>query len=495
MVAERLPAMYGAINRAQARVQEVLGGSTGAGVFQVVWDQLPGNAVAGSLVSEFHVASAAQARLKLMARAEADNEPNQELLMYEALPQTTVPFYYDTTAVRSAGAVSITNCLNKHLEFGPTTQATDGTLTFKPPAAGIKWQFFKGPVREGHQIFEEVLTHETLHVLGFRSQADLPGGPPSALSTWDLFRAPESSVPLTFNGFSSIVRELRPTVLAAGVTQLNSASAAYPLSSGTREGGDGFQASHWRNRDLLTPPQVIGIMDPIAYGGASSSPTGKYIAKSDAAALDIMGWNVNLGALSFADKTVELTGPAPFATAIAGTPITFEWFITVANRKPLTDPDRYNVTIFRGAEVIDDAPYRVYDDLTDTSFTIPCDATPTHGSCDALPPGHYVWYVVNSNITADFSSEDRHLIVRAACPVEYNGDGVLNPDDIGDFITDYFTDPPLPGIGGYAIRCPRLDPPYDEGYKAAYTSNGYGQCNPPFSDNVGDYITDYFAGC
>ncbi len=82
-----------------------------------------------------------------------------------------------------------------------------------------------------------------------------------------------------------------------------------------------------------------------------------------------------------------------------------------------------------------------------------------------------------------------------ACPVEYNGDNVLNPDDLGDYITDYFTVPAIPGPGGYAIACPGNSPPYDQGYKAGYTPDGSGQCNLPFPDNLGDYITDYFTGC
>ncbi len=82
-----------------------------------------------------------------------------------------------------------------------------------------------------------------------------------------------------------------------------------------------------------------------------------------------------------------------------------------------------------------------------------------------------------------------------ACVLEYNNDGTLNPDDLGDFITDYYTDPPLPGPGGYAIACPGEAAPYDQGYKAAFTPDGSGQCIPPFPDNLGDYITGYFQGC
>ncbi len=83
----------------------------------------------------------------------------------------------------------------------------------------------------------------------------------------------------------------------------------------------------------------------------------------------------------------------------------------------------------------------------------------------------------------------------SACPVEYNGDGTLNPDDIGDFITDYYTVPHIPGPGGYAIACPGNDPPYNAGYKTAFTADGLGQCFDPNPDNLGDYITAYYQGC
>ena len=79
------------------------------------------------------------------------------------------------------------------------------------------------------------------------------------------------------------------------------------------------------------------------------------------------------------------------------------------------------------------------------------------------------------------------------CSLDYNLDGAVNPDDLGDFITDYYTAPPIPGPGGYAIPCPGNAAPYDQGYKAAFVPGG-GQCNEPFPDNLGDFITAYFGG-
>ena len=80
-----------------------------------------------------------------------------------------------------------------------------------------------------------------------------------------------------------------------------------------------------------------------------------------------------------------------------------------------------------------------------------------------------------------------------ACRLDYTPDGSVNSDDLGDFITDYFTDPPVAGPNGYATPCPGNDPPYDAGYKAAFTLDRSPQCFQPNSDNLGDFITEYFS--
>ncbi|MFN0011041.1 MAG: matrixin family metalloprotease [Phycisphaerales bacterium] len=82
----------------------------------------------------------------------------------------------------------------------------------------------------------------------------------------------------------------------------------------------------------------------------------------------------------------------------------------------------------------------------------------------------------------------------ATCYLDYNLDGSVNPDDLGDYITDYYTVPHIPGPGGYAIPCPENDPPYDQGYKVGFViGNEGGICNAPNPDNLGDYITDYYS--
>ncbi|MFN0011703.1 MAG: immunoglobulin domain-containing protein [Phycisphaerales bacterium] len=82
-----------------------------------------------------------------------------------------------------------------------------------------------------------------------------------------------------------------------------------------------------------------------------------------------------------------------------------------------------------------------------------------------------------------------------SCYTDYNQDGFENPDDIGDYITDYYTPGGIPGPGGYAVPCPFEAPPFDAGWKVDFDQNC--QINP---DDLGDYITAYytlpeFGGC
>ena len=56
------------------------------------------------------------------------------------------------------------------------------------------------------------------------------------------------------------------------------------------------------------------------------------------------------------------------------------------------------------------------------------------------------------------------------CPADINGDGVLDPDDLADYIAAYFSDPPGAGTD----------------------LNGDGVTDP---DDLADYIASYFAGC
>ena len=118
--------------------------------------------------------------------------------------------------------------------------------------------------------------------------------------------------------------------------------------------------------------------------------------------------------------------------------------------------------------------------------------TPDLGIVGVQPgdQGQFVCRITNSCGTVDSAAASV-----STCPADYDRDGQSNPDDIGDFVTDYFTDPAVPGPGGFAVACIENAPPFDSGYRAAFTPDLAGQCSPPGPDNLGDFITSYFGGC
>jgi hypothetical protein len=107
----------------------------------------------------------------------------------------------------------------------------------------------------------------------------------------------------------------------------------------------------------------------------------------------------------------------------------------------------------------------------------------------------------------------------SVCTRDYNRDGVLNLDDLGDFITDYYLAQPIPagiqpdaptyaGVAvGFGEPCPNAPDaglPYASdayrqfGYRVGFSVDGSNACpfDPaqvfPNLDNLNDYITAYY---
>jgi V8-like Glu-specific endopeptidase len=106
------------------------------------------------------------------------------------------------------------------------------------------------------------------------------------------------------------------------------------------------------------------------------------------------------------------------------------------------------------------------------------------------------------------------------CVADYNRDVVLNLDDLGDYITDFYMEQPIPGGAqasaptyadidvGFGVPCAvaaDAAPPYDLeayrtwGYRVGFSIDGSNACpfDPeqlfPNLDNLSDYITQYYA--
>jgi hypothetical protein len=106
------------------------------------------------------------------------------------------------------------------------------------------------------------------------------------------------------------------------------------------------------------------------------------------------------------------------------------------------------------------------------------------------------------------------------CPGDYNRDTFMNLDDLGDFITDYYTIPAIPGgaqasaptypslVVGFSTPCPNAPnapSPYatdayrTQGYRVGFSPDGSNSCplSPeqsfPNLDNLGDFITFFYT--
>jgi probable HAF family extracellular repeat protein len=134
------------------------------------------------------------------------------------------------------------------------------------------------------------------------------------------------------------------------------------------------------------------------------------------------------------------------------------------------------------------------------------------------------WVVIGNGKNPAGRSEAWRVELRQLCAADYNADGFVTLDDLGDFITDYYTVPAIPGgdqpsapqypdfAVGYASICPNAPDapwPYEpdayrkHGYRVGYSLDGSNNCplapeqTFPSLDNLGDYITLYYTpgGC
>ncbi len=100
--------------------------------------------------------------------------------------------------------------------------------------------------------------------------------------------------------------------------------------------------------------------------------------------------------------------------------------------------------------------------LRDEDTTTPFDRATPWGTL-----AYEQWSLLGKSVPAlmDFAS-----ITLSACSADYNGDGFVDPDDLSDFISCYFSEPP----------CPRAD------------FSGDGNIDP---DDLSDFISVFFSGC
>jgi hypothetical protein len=169
-------------------------------------------------------------------------------------------------------------------------------------------------ITSGLYDFDAIAVHEMGHALGFVSVIGSTG----SARTWDIFRFRPGAVKDT-NSFKTTQRVLTPGPSPSGGDQVfwdGSAEWEVSTATGAREGGDGQQASHWRDDaqrlSVPLPDRKIGIMDPTFGSGIRDS-----LSFADLKALRIMGWQVELPKLIYPPTGLKATSDYTTPTSIA----------------------------------------------------------------------------------------------------------------------------------------------------------------------------------
>lgn len=270
-----------------------------------------------------------------------------------------------------------------------------------------QWDFDarNGPIINGREEFEGILTHEVIHTLGFLSTAG-PNAPTNMIHNWDLYRFDESLPQINPTVVTTTPRMLDPTVPTIYATRMNLPAYLYKASPN----------EHWRSFQDPTVPNPIGIMDP-APTGALISGLLRFYSLADLRALDIIGWNLipnNLWLLPTSPIPLGTPSGASYITSV--TP-TFTW-------GPDPQNDKWHVTIFEGLTTDPSATVLAPRDLTTEFYTVPA-STPL---ADATT---YTWLVAGETIAGFVYSESSTFTVCYADCDQSTGPGVL---DIFDFL-------------------------------------------------------------
>jgi hypothetical protein len=208
----------------------------------------------------------------------------EKAALYSALPSPSVSTDNGATTTMFAASAA----LRAIGEIPPTANPALEPNFGNPPSIGFNsaFEFDFDPSNgiDANKIdFDAVAVHEIGHVLGFTSlvgQREVATFP-LAVTVWDLFRFRPG---ITVDGFTQAQR-----VLSSGGEQIFFAGGQ-PLSLSTGRpngtGGDGRQASHWKD-DALSG-EFIGIMDPTISEGRR-----EVVTANDLVALDAMGYRVD----------------------------------------------------------------------------------------------------------------------------------------------------------------------------------------------------------
>ncbi|MCI0488632.1 MAG: NF038122 family metalloprotease [Blastocatellia bacterium] len=218
----------------------------------------------------------------------------EELALYNSLPGgsvltdigNTTRVFAPSAALRAMGLIdSVADPDAEQQQFGPPP-----SIGFNS-APGFQYDFDpRDGITPGQVDFEATAAHEIGHTLGFTSfvgARELNPNGDVAMTVWDLFRFQRGAAvaahfaPANFSTAERMLSSGGDQVFFAGGPEL-SLSTGRPDGSG----GDGFQASHWKDDSLFGAQ--IGVMDPVIRAGERGE-----ITENDLAVLNTIGYGTN----------------------------------------------------------------------------------------------------------------------------------------------------------------------------------------------------------
>src|SRR6185436_18830592 len=221
-----------------------------------------------------------EVRTRLIGQATSQRESQVD----NALPPGSIP-----TDIGSSTGIFAPSAVFRALGLiGPIADPASETSLGRPPAIGFNSNFgfdFEPDdgIDSGKTDFDAVAVHELGHALGFVSNVgSLESNPGAGITTsfLDLFRLRPGASLGTFPTAPRIQSSGGAQVFFFGPFEL-------ALSTGRPDGsgGDGRQASHWKDDDLIG--QYVGIMDPTIPPGRRFT-----ITPNDLLAFDSFGYRV-----------------------------------------------------------------------------------------------------------------------------------------------------------------------------------------------------------
>lgn len=257
---------------------------------------LPPNVIGGTL-SEFMLYDYPDVRSAMISRASM-----AEMMLLNSLPLDAAPFVGpdgDFSTDDSEGIVMTSaNAKALGLDTSFLGSRADASILL---SSAFQFDFDPSNGVDPDKIdLVFVMVHELGHALGFTSEVDDFTGLPTTLDLLRFGIGSATNNPMTLFDWQSFPREFRVGVEAAldtvdGIVGVSGAAELDRFSTGAALGGDGRQASHWKDDALLGLSQAIGVMDP-TYRGPNGGPGGyapAYVTAADLLAFGLLGWDTD----------------------------------------------------------------------------------------------------------------------------------------------------------------------------------------------------------